>query len=65
MYFDSVHAMLVMDGHGAFVWGAYLVTFVVICAMLTVPVRQRRRLLAQQAAELKRVEGRSVAGGGR
>lgn len=54
MYFDSLHALLVMEGHGAYVWSAYLVTILVIVAVLIAPVRRRKRFLLQLAGELKR-----------
>jgi heme exporter protein CcmD len=38
MYFDSVADALAMGGHGAFVWGAYGITFVIIFFMLLRPV---------------------------
>jgi len=57
MYFDNFHALLLMDGHGVYVWTAYLVTVLVIVAMLAVPARRRRRLLLQLAAEQKRAGG--------
>jgi len=56
MYFDSLHALLTMDGHGAYVWSAYLVSITVIAATLLVPRYRRKRLLRQLAAELKRAQ---------
>lgn len=56
MYFDSLHALLVMEGHGVYVWMAYLVTVVVIAVALILPVRRRYRFLLQLAAELRRVQ---------
>jgi heme exporter protein D len=61
MYFDSLHALLTMDGHGAYVWTAYLVTLVVIAAVLLAPLRRRQRCLRGLAAELRRAQ--AVAGG--
>jgi heme exporter protein D len=54
MYFDSFDALLVMDGHGGFVWSAYLITVVVLAAILIAPGRRRKKLLRQLAGELKR-----------
>ncbi len=62
MYFDSLHALLVMEGHGVYVWMAYLVTTMVIAAVLIVPVRRRHRLLVQLAGELKRARVAPGAG---
>ena len=58
MYFDSVAAALAMDGHGAFVWSAYLITLVAVAALLVIPRRRERKILQQLAGELRRAEGR-------
>ena len=57
MYFESVHALLAMDGHGVYVWSAYLVTVGVIAWTLLAPRYRRKRLLQQLTAELKRAQG--------
>jgi heme exporter protein D len=57
MYFDNLQAMLFMEGHGVFVWAAYLVTLLVIAIVLIAPVRRRRRVLLQLGAELRREKG--------
>lgn len=62
MYFDSLDAVLTMDGHGAFVWAAYLVTGCVIAVILTLPVRRRRRLLRDVAGELRRSQSEPATG---
>tara|TARA_R110002110_G_scaffold66978_1_gene183037 strand:+ start:133812 stop:134009 length:198 start_codon:yes stop_codon:yes gene_type:complete len=54
MYFSTLQAALVMDGHGAFVWSAYLITLLVLVAMLVMPLRRRRRHLALLRAQVKR-----------
>jgi len=54
MYFQTLGALLYMDGHGVFVWSAYLIAVVVIGAMLLVPGRRRRGCLAQLRGELRR-----------
>ena len=56
MYFDSLHAVLTMQGHGGYVWTAYLVTVVVIVGMLLAPMRRRTRLLRQLSGELRRAQ---------
>ncbi len=60
MYFHSLDAVLHMDGHGAFVWSAYLITAAVVTVMLLAPRRRQRRFLRQLAGELRRQQGRSV-----
>ena len=54
MYFENLSALLYMDGHGPFVWAAYLITAIVITLILVSPGRRRRRLLRDLAGELKR-----------
>ena len=57
LYFRSVDALLTMDGHGAFVWSAYLIAACVVAAMLVLPARRKKRFLRRLAGELKRREG--------
>ncbi len=54
MYFESLDALLYMDGHGAFVWAAYFITAVVVIGMLLLPRRREARLLKQMAGDLRR-----------
>ncbi len=60
MYFDSLTAVFSMDGHGFYVWTAYLVAVIVVAAALIAPVRRRRRLLRQLAGELRRSQAAPV-----
>jgi heme exporter protein D len=62
MYFDSFQALLTMNGHGIYVWPAYLITIVVIMAVLIAPVRRSNRLLEQLAAQLRRTESATGSG---
>ncbi len=57
MYFDSFGALLAMDGHGGFVWSAYLITLLVIAALLLLPLRRQRTVLRQIGGELRRRQG--------
>ena len=52
--FESLQEMLVMSGHGPFVWGAYALTIVSLL-LLVVQVRMRKRDVAQMVhvAQLK------------
>ncbi|CAA0088485.1 Uncharacterised protein [Halioglobus japonicus] len=61
MYFDSLQAVLHMDGHGFYVWAAYAVTLVTLTATVIAPVLRRRRFLRQLAAQLKRAQGATAA----
>ena len=65
MYFQSLEALLYMDGHGPFVWSAYLISALVIAVILVSPGRRRRRFLRQLAGEVKRQQVAGEAGGER
>jgi heme exporter protein D len=49
MYFDSWQQVLLMDGHGGFVWSAYAITVLVLAALVRGPLLRRRRALARVA----------------
>ena len=61
MYFDSLGAMLHMDGHGSYVWSAYLITLIVLAILLLAPRRRQRRILQQLDGELRRHQGTPMA----
>jgi heme exporter protein D len=61
MYFDSLHAVLAMDGHGAYVWSAYGLSVLVLVILLVNPRRRQRRLLREVQAELRRRGGQVPA----
>jgi heme exporter protein D len=50
MYFESFPELLHMDGHGAYVWSAYLVTVAMILLLIRLPLLRKRRALQQVAA---------------
>ena len=54
MYFDSVQAAMTMDGHGVYVWMAYLVAIAVIAIVLVAPTLRSKRILKQLAGEHRR-----------
>ncbi len=61
MYFDSLQAVLQMEGHGPYVWAAYGITCIVLLSMLLAPRRRSRQQLRQLAGELKRQQGAPTA----
>lgn len=61
MYFDSLQALLQMDGHGPYVWAAYGITCVVLLSMLLAPRRRTRQQLQHLSGELKRQQGAPTA----
>ena len=61
MYFDSVADALAMGGHGAVVWGAYGISFVIIFFVLLRPVMSIRTLNASIRQEALRKQSAQVA----
>ena len=61
MYFDSVADALAMGGHGAFVWSAYGITFLIIFFVLLRPVMSTRTLNAVIRHEARRKQSAKVA----
>ena len=56
MYFDSLSAALLMDGHGGFVWSAYLITVLVMSFLVIRPIRKEKQFIRQLQGALKRQE---------
>ncbi len=59
MYFESMAAALQMDGHGAFVWSAYLITLGAIVLILYAPRRREKRFLRQLEGQIRRSGGKA------
>jgi heme exporter protein D len=62
MYFESLAAVVQMEGHGAFVWSAYFITIGVIVFMVYAPRRREKRFLRQLEGQIRRAEGSSPSG---
>ncbi len=58
MYFESMAAALQMEGHGAFVWSAYLITLGAIVLILYAPRRREKRFLRQLEGQIRRSGGK-------
>lgn len=55
--FESLQEFLFMDGHGAYVWGCFAVTFVLMLYLVLAPGIRTRQFIRQQ----KRIEQRISA----
>ena len=47
LYFSNLAELWNMEGHGIYVWAAYLVFFVLVTALTVMPVVQYRKSLRQ------------------
>ena len=54
MYFESLAALWDMDGHGIYVWLAYLLTMCPIIVMVWLPIKRLRQRWRWIQAELRR-----------
>lgn len=54
MYFESLAAALAMDGHGVFVWSAYLITLLVVVVMLYAPRHREKQFLRRLEGQFRR-----------
>ena len=54
MYFDSFQALLAMNGHGAFVWSAVLISVALMASQVIIPMLRTRRFFAQQLQQMRR-----------
>jgi heme exporter protein D len=59
VYFDSFSAALAMDGHGIFVWPAYIIASIAVAWLLIIPKRRERKVLAQLAGDIRRQQVQS------
>lgn len=53
-YFDSWSEFFAMDGHGGFVWAAFVLTWLVLGYLLLSPWLAHRRWLREQRQRLRR-----------
>ena len=48
MRFENLSELWSMHGHGAFVWSAYAIAFVVLIAIVWTPLARQKRFFTQQ-----------------
>jgi heme exporter protein D len=60
MFFDSFAEFLAMGKHGFYVWLCYGITALVIIGNIIAPIRQRKKLIEQQA-RLQRREKKNAS----
>jgi len=54
VYFESLSAALHMDGHGVYVWSAYVITLMVLAVVLIRPIRREKAFIQQLRGALRR-----------
>ena len=58
MHWNSLSEFINMGGYGTYVWGSYIVTFVLLTAEI-IALRARKRRLAQSATAQAKLETRN------
>ncbi len=58
MYFEGFSALMAMDGHGAFVWAAVIISVLVMASQIAAPMLRSRRFFIQQRMQLRREQSR-------
>jgi heme exporter protein D len=43
MYFDSVQQLIAMDGHGVYVWSAFIISLTVMVGLVVKPLCQKKQ----------------------
>ncbi len=61
MYFETIDALIAMDGHGPYVWSAYAIALVVLSGLIIAPLRKKRQLLVELRMQLRRQQGNPSA----
>lgn len=54
MYFDSLENFFYMDGHGIYVWAVVTIAFVVVSALVALPVIKRRQFVKEELRLMRR-----------
>ncbi len=54
MQFDSMSALLSMDGHGIFVWSVYGLALLVLVLLTVAPLRKQRRFFIEELMRQRR-----------
>lgn len=51
--FENMLDLFQMSGHGPYVWGSYLITFLVIGILIYIPYKLKRQIVAQLRRQQK------------
>lgn len=54
MHFDSIQALIEMNGHGSYVWTAYAIALVILLSLVIQPLRAKKQFIRVQKNELRR-----------
>lgn len=61
--FESFADFMAMNGHGPYVWSAYIITFVVLVFLLISPLMQKKAFIKQQKKQQKLAQANKASNG--
>ena len=53
MYFDSLQQLIFMDGHGVYVWSAFIISIIVMLGLVIKPLCQKKQELKNIQLHIK------------
>jgi heme exporter protein D len=51
--FDNIIDLFQMSGHGPYVWGSYIITFLVVGILIYIPFKLKREMVTQLKRQQK------------
>lgn len=51
--FESIVDLFQMSGHGPYVWGSYIITFLVVGILIYIPYKLKREIVVQLKRQQK------------
>jgi heme exporter protein D len=51
--FESIVDLFQMSGHGLYVWGSYIITFLVVGILIYIPYKLKREIVVQLKRQQK------------
>ena len=61
MYFNNLEQLMLMGGHGPYVWSAFAVTIAALVWLVLAPIINHRALLKDVARDLQREQARQAS----
>ncbi|MBL4827267.1 MAG: heme exporter protein CcmD [Spongiibacteraceae bacterium] len=61
MQFDSLSALIDMEGHGPFVWSVYIIALVILLWLMLSPWLKNKRFFSQESMRLRREQAQKTS----
>lgn len=57
MYFESFRELMLMDGHGAYVWSVYVFAVLICLTLIVSPLLKKRSITQALRGQIRREKG--------